>query len=33
MIEIRDAVKRFDGFAALDGVTLTVPTGAVSCSV
>ena len=29
MIEIRDAVKRFDGFAALDGVTLTVPMGAV----
>lgn len=29
MIEIRDAVKRFDGFAALDGATLTVPTGAV----
>lgn len=29
MIEIRDAVKRFDSFAALDGVTLTVPTGAV----
>ena len=25
MIEIRDAVKRFDGFAALDGVTLTEP--------
>ena len=29
MIEIRDAVKKFDGFAALDGVTLTVPKGAV----
>ena len=24
MIEVRDAVKRFDGFAALDGATLTV---------
>ena len=29
MIEVRDAVKRFDGFAALSGVTLTVPKGAV----
>ena len=29
MIEVRSAVKRFDGFAALDGATLTVPAGAV----
>jgi ABC-2 type transport system ATP-binding protein len=29
MIEIQNAVKRFDGFAALDGATLTVPKGAV----
>jgi len=29
MIEIRNVVKRFDGFAALDGATLTVPTGSV----
>ncbi len=29
MIEIQDVKKRFDGFAALDGTTLTVPTGAV----
>ena len=29
MIEVRDAVKRFDGFAALDGATLSVPTGSV----
>ncbi|MPM30706.1 ABC transporter ATP-binding protein YtrB [bioreactor metagenome] len=29
MIEIQNAVKTFDGFAALDGITLTVPTGAV----
>ncbi len=29
MIEIRDTVKRFEQFAALDGVTLTVPGGAV----
>ena len=25
MIEIRDVVKTFDGFRALDGVTMTVP--------
>ncbi len=29
MIQIKDTVKRFDGFAALDGVTLTVPAGSV----
>ncbi|WP_294855450.1 ABC transporter ATP-binding protein [uncultured Oscillibacter sp.] len=29
MIEIQNAVKTFDDFAALDGITLTVPTGAV----
>ena len=29
MIEVNKAVKRFDGFAALDGATLTVPTGSV----
>ena len=29
MIEIQNAVKIFDGFAALDGITLTVPKGAV----
>lgn len=29
MIEVRSVVKRFDGFAALDGATLTVPAGAV----
>ena len=29
MIKVRDAVKRFDGFAALDGATLSVPTGSV----
>ena len=29
MIEIKDAVKRFGSFAALDGVTLTVPQGSV----
>ncbi|MEG1987869.1 MAG: ABC transporter ATP-binding protein [Oscillibacter sp.] len=29
MIEVRNVVKRFDGFAALDGATLTVPTGSV----
>ena len=25
MIEVRDVVKTFDGFRALDGVTMTVP--------
>ena len=29
MIEIAGAVKRFDGFAALDGVSLSVPAGSV----
>ena len=29
MIEVRDAVKRFDGFAALDGANLMVPKGSV----
>ena len=29
MIEIRNAVKRFDGFAAVDGLSMTVPAGAV----
>ena len=29
MIEARDIVKKFDGFAALDGASLTVPTGSV----
>ena len=29
MIEVRDVVKTFDGFAALDGATLTVPAGSV----
>ena len=29
MTEVRDAVKRFDGFAALDGTTLSVPAGSV----
>lgn len=29
MIEIRDAVKKFNGFAALQNVTLTVPKGSV----
>ena len=27
MIEVRDVVKTFDGFRALDGVTMTVPSG------
>ena len=29
MIEVRDVVKEFDGFAALDGASLSVPTGSV----
>ena len=29
MIEVKNVVKRFDGFAALSGATLTVPTGSV----
>ena len=29
MIEVRSVVKTFDGFAALDGATLTVPKGAI----
>ena len=29
MIEVKNAVKRFDGFAALDGVNITVPKGSV----
>ena len=29
MIEVKNVVKTFDGFAALDGATLSVPTGSV----
>jgi ABC-2 type transport system ATP-binding protein len=29
MIEVKDVVKKFDGFAALNGASLTVPTGSV----
>ena len=29
MIEVNGLVKRFDGFTALDGATLTVPAGSV----
>ena len=29
MIEVRNVTKRFEGFAALDGLTLTVPDGAI----
>jgi len=29
VIEVRDVIKTFDGFRALDGLTLTVPKGAV----
>ena len=29
MLEAKNVVKRFDGFRALDGLTMTVPTGAV----
>ena len=29
MIEVKNVTKTFDGFKALDGLTLTVPTGAI----
>ena len=29
MIEVREVVKTFDGFAALDGITMSVPAGSV----
>ena len=29
MIEVKNLTKRFDGFTALDGLTMTVPTGSV----
>lgn len=29
MIEVKELVKRFDGFTALDGATLSIPTGSV----
>ncbi|MBP3486142.1 MAG: ATP-binding cassette domain-containing protein, partial [Oscillospiraceae bacterium] len=29
MIEVNGLIKRFDGFAALNGASLTVPTGSV----
>ena len=29
MIEVNGLVKRFDGFTALDGATLSVPAGCV----
>ena len=29
MIEVKNVVKTFDGFRALDGASLTVPTGSV----
>ena len=29
MIEVRNLVKTFDGFRALDGLNITVPTGTV----
>jgi len=29
MIEVKNVVKTFDGFRALDGLTMTVPTGAI----
>ena len=29
MIEVKNVVKRFDGFTALDGESLSVPTGSV----
>ena len=29
MIEVQNVTKTFDGFKALDGLTMTVPTGAI----
>ena len=29
MIEVQNVVKSFDGFCALDGLTMTVPDGAI----
>ena len=29
MIEVKNVVKSFDGFHALDGLTMTVPKGAI----
>lgn len=29
MIEVKNLTKRFDGFTALNGLTMTVPTGSV----
>ena len=29
MIEVKHVVKSFDGFHALDGLTMTVPQGAI----
>ena len=29
MIQVNDLIKSFDGFKALDGLNITVPTGAV----
>ena len=29
MIEVKNVVKTFDGFRALDGLTMTVPQGAI----
>ena len=29
MIQVKDLIKSFDGFKALDGLNITVPTGAV----
>ena len=29
MIQVKDVVKTFDGFRALDGLTMTVPSGSI----
>ena len=29
MIEVKNVVKRFDGFKALDGLTMNVPEGSI----